>query len=245
MLAAVGRSSIDDLFQQIPPRSGSTVPLAIPDGVCEMELVADLARAREPQPQRRRPGLLRRRRCLRPLRAGGRLGTRRTQRVLHLLHALPAGALARRAPGAVRVPVDDLRADRARGLERVALRRGDRPRGGRAHDHRLVAGPECWCRPASTLGPSKRSARPAEEQATSPRRSTASRRWPTTSPPSSCSTRTCSGCSSPRGSGSLRRTRAAPRRSRSSIRSPSGCSPRPANSGPTSPWARGRSSATT
>ncbi|MGZ8629739.1 MAG: aminomethyl-transferring glycine dehydrogenase subunit GcvPA [Actinomycetota bacterium] len=42
MLAAVGRSSIDELFEQIPAPVRLGRPLAIPDGVSEMELVADL-----------------------------------------------------------------------------------------------------------------------------------------------------------------------------------------------------------
>jgi glycine dehydrogenase subunit 1 len=42
MLAAVGRSSIGELFTQIPPSVRLDRPLAIDDGVSEMELVADL-----------------------------------------------------------------------------------------------------------------------------------------------------------------------------------------------------------
>jgi glycine dehydrogenase subunit 1 len=42
MLAAVGRSSIDELFEQIPASVRLGRPLAIPDGVSEMELTADL-----------------------------------------------------------------------------------------------------------------------------------------------------------------------------------------------------------
>ncbi|MDH5313994.1 MAG: aminomethyl-transferring glycine dehydrogenase subunit GcvPA [Actinomycetota bacterium] len=42
MLAAIGRSSIDELFEQIPASVRLDRPLAIPDGVSEMELVADL-----------------------------------------------------------------------------------------------------------------------------------------------------------------------------------------------------------
>lgn len=42
MLAAAGRSSIDDLFAQIPGSVRLARPLAMPDGVSEMELAADL-----------------------------------------------------------------------------------------------------------------------------------------------------------------------------------------------------------
>jgi glycine dehydrogenase subunit 1 len=42
MLAAVGRSSIDELFEQIPAPVRLGRPLDIPDGVSEMELTADL-----------------------------------------------------------------------------------------------------------------------------------------------------------------------------------------------------------
>jgi len=42
MLAAVGRSSIGELFTQIPPSVRLDRPLAIADGVSEMELTADL-----------------------------------------------------------------------------------------------------------------------------------------------------------------------------------------------------------
>jgi len=42
MLAAVGRSSVDELFAQIPAAVRLDRPLAIADGVSEMELVADL-----------------------------------------------------------------------------------------------------------------------------------------------------------------------------------------------------------
>ena len=66
------------------------------------------------------------------------VGARRPVRVLHLVHAVPARALAGGAPGAVRVPVDDLRAHGARGLERVAVRRRDRA--GRGREPRALAG---------------------------------------------------------------------------------------------------------
>ena len=42
MLATIGRGSVDELFEQIPPAVRLDRPLAIADGVSEMELVADL-----------------------------------------------------------------------------------------------------------------------------------------------------------------------------------------------------------
>src|SRR5207245_1132382 len=70
---------------------------------------------------------------LRPLRAGAGVGARGAIRALHLLYALPAGTLARGASGPVRVPVDDVRADRPRGLQCLAVRRADRA--GRGGEH--------------------------------------------------------------------------------------------------------------
>jgi glycine dehydrogenase subunit 1 len=42
MLAAIGRSSVDELFEQIPPSVRLGRRLSIPDGVSEMELIADM-----------------------------------------------------------------------------------------------------------------------------------------------------------------------------------------------------------
>ena len=42
MLATIDRSSLDDLFSQIPAGVRLDQPLAIPAGVSEMELVADM-----------------------------------------------------------------------------------------------------------------------------------------------------------------------------------------------------------
>ena len=68
---------------------------------------------------------------------------------------VPARALPGRAPGAVRVPVDDLRADRARGLERLALRRRDGARRGRQHGASAGREAGCWCPRASIPGSSR------------------------------------------------------------------------------------------
>ena len=141
MLAAIDRASLDDLFSQIPAGVRLDRPLAIPAGVSEMELVADM-RALAAR-NRHADDLV----CF----AGGgaydhyvpsvvwALAGR--SRVLHLVHAVSAGALPGRAPGAVRVPVDDLRAHRPRGLERLALRRGHGVGGGRPHDDRRCEAP--------------------------------------------------------------------------------------------------------
>ncbi|HEY7659560.1 MAG TPA: aminomethyl-transferring glycine dehydrogenase subunit GcvPA [Actinomycetota bacterium] len=43
MLEAIGRSSSDELFDQIPPAIRLDRPLDLPDGVSEMEILADLA----------------------------------------------------------------------------------------------------------------------------------------------------------------------------------------------------------
>ena len=42
MLSAIGLGSVDELFAQIPPSVRLDRELAIPEGVSEMELVADL-----------------------------------------------------------------------------------------------------------------------------------------------------------------------------------------------------------
>ena len=42
MLAATGRASLDELFEQIPASVRLDRALAVPDGVSEMELTADL-----------------------------------------------------------------------------------------------------------------------------------------------------------------------------------------------------------
>ena len=70
----------------------------------------------------RRRGQLPRRRHVRPLRAGDRRRDHQPLGVPDALHALPARGLAGRAAGDVRVPDRDVRADRARRLQRRAVR---------------------------------------------------------------------------------------------------------------------------
>ena len=63
--------------------------------------------------------------------------------VLDVVHAVPAGAVARRPAGPLRVPIDGLRAHRSGGVERLPLRRCDGARGSREHgaERRADAGP--------------------------------------------------------------------------------------------------------
>src|SRR5206468_5891971 len=68
---------------------------------------------------RRGPGLFRGPGRLRPFRPERRVGARRTLRALHLVYAVPTGAVPGRPAGALRVPVDGVRAHGARRLQRV------------------------------------------------------------------------------------------------------------------------------
>ena len=43
MLEVIGRSSVDELFRQIPAAVRLDRPLDLPEGVSEMEILADLA----------------------------------------------------------------------------------------------------------------------------------------------------------------------------------------------------------
>jgi len=96
---------------------------------------------------------------LRPLRAGRRRPHCVAQRVLHLLHPLPAGDEPGHAPGPVRVPEPHLRAHRHGRRQLLALRRRHRPGGGGAHvrppqQRRAVPRP-AGDEPREALGPSQ------------------------------------------------------------------------------------------
>ena len=119
MLAAIGVSSVDELFRDIPegvrfqgrarPRAGALGAGArrAPRG------------ARRPERPRRRGALVPRRGDLRPLRPGGRRRRPPARRVPDRVHAVPAGDEPGRPAGDLRVPDRDLRADRHGRLERV------------------------------------------------------------------------------------------------------------------------------
>ena len=122
MLAAIGVESVDDLFDQVPEPLRLDRPLDLPEGKSEAEVHELLSGLATRNSDAESAGLLHRRRDVRPLRAGDRRRDHPALRVPDPLHALPAGDLAGRAAGDVRVPDRDVGADRAAGLERRALR---------------------------------------------------------------------------------------------------------------------------
>ena len=133
MLSAIGITSLDSLFEQIPPAVRLEGGLDLPDGVSELEIVDDLRSlaARD----RHLDDLV----CfagagsVRPLHPRGGVGAGLPFGVLDVVHAVPAGAVARRPAGPLRVPIDGLRAHRSGGVERLPLRRCDGARGSREH----------------------------------------------------------------------------------------------------------------
>src|SRR5262245_54430399 len=127
MLAAIGAGSVDELFADIPDAVRLGRELDVPDGRSEQEVyehVAGLAarRAGGPQPPLRRGDHVPGRRDVRPLRPVADRHAAPAFRVPHPVHALSARDLAGRAPGDVRVPDCDLRADRPAGVQCLGVR---------------------------------------------------------------------------------------------------------------------------
>ena len=123
MLAAIGVSSVDELFRDIPAGMRFREELDVPPALAGSGAAAALRGARGEE--RRRRGLLPRRRHLRPLRPGGRRRGAPARRAPDRVHAVPARDEPGRAAGDLRVPDRDLRAHRHGRLERVRLRRDD------------------------------------------------------------------------------------------------------------------------
>ena len=72
MLAAIGVSSIDELFEQIPPGVRFDRELDVPPALAELELVRHFDELAATNVAHGRRALVPRRRDLRPLRPGGR-----------------------------------------------------------------------------------------------------------------------------------------------------------------------------
>ena len=71
MLADIGLSSLDELFAAVPAALRLAGGLDLPAGLSEPDVLAEMERLAGAQPDRRRPGLLRRGRRLRPRRPVG------------------------------------------------------------------------------------------------------------------------------------------------------------------------------
>ena len=132
MLAALGLTSVDELFEDIPAelRASPARPARQPEP--ELELARPAQRAGRPQPDR--PGLVPRGRRLPPLEPARGRPAPPPRRVVHGLHAVPAGDQPGHAPEHLRVRVAAGRAGRPRRRLGVALRRGGGHGGGRADD---------------------------------------------------------------------------------------------------------------
>ena len=128
MLATIGVSSIEELFADIPESLRLTRPLALDAGRSELEVFEELRELAAAQRLHRGRAVVPRRRHVRPLRAGADRLDHRTVGVPDAVHALPAGDLAGRPAGDVRVPDRDLGADRAPGVQRVGVRGPERGR---------------------------------------------------------------------------------------------------------------------
>ncbi len=113
MLAAIGAESIDELFDDVPEGVRLGRPLDLPAGQARAGGLRLPARPGGAERLRRGRGLVPRGRHVRPLRAGADRLDPLALGVPHALHAVPAGDLAGRAAGDVRVPDGDLGADRA------------------------------------------------------------------------------------------------------------------------------------
>jgi len=111
MLEAIGVASVDELFADIPESLRCAAPLELGAGLSEAEVYAHLRELAARKHLHRGRGLVSRRRHVRPLRARADRHADLALRVPHAIHALPAGDLAGRAAGDVRVSDGDLRAD--------------------------------------------------------------------------------------------------------------------------------------
>ena len=131
MLEALGIASVDALFEAIPP-AVRAAGLDLPPALTELELMEHLREPRRAEPDR--PRELPRRRRLPPPPPAGRRPAPPAGRVLHRVHAVPAGDQPGHPPDDLRVPVAPRRADRDGRRLGVALRRRRGDRGSRAHD---------------------------------------------------------------------------------------------------------------
>ena len=128
MLAAIGVSSIDELFEQIPPGVRFDRELDVPPALSELELVAHISDLAATERALGCRAVVPRCRNVRPLRSVGRRRAALARGVPDRVHPVSARDEPGRAAGDLRVPDGHLRADGDGRLERVGVRRLHRRR---------------------------------------------------------------------------------------------------------------------
>ena len=130
LLAAVGLSSVDDLFSDIPDDYRNP-PLRLPDSDVGVGDPAGTGRDGRPQSSPVQWSVVPGRRQLLPLHSLHSESGHDTRRVFDRLHALPAGSVPGHPAGHLRVPDDDQRPLRHGSGQRRNVRRRHQPcRGG-------------------------------------------------------------------------------------------------------------------
>ena len=145
MLAAIGVSSIDELFAQIPAGVRFDRELDVPPALPELALLRHFEELAAKNAHNGRRALVPRRGHLRPSRAGDRRPDPPARRVPHRVHAVPAGDEPGRPAGDLRVPDGDLRADRDGRVERIRATTGSRSRPTRASSRSTSPGAPASC----------------------------------------------------------------------------------------------------
>ena len=157
MLRTIGVGDVEALIERIPSKARLGRDLAIPAALAEGELIAHLRGLAERNADADRYVTLPRGRRLRPLHPERDQPHAPARRVLHRVHALPAGGEPGDAAVDLRVPDHDLRADRHGRDQRLPLRRRLGPGRGRAHGaQRDGAGADRGLRRAVAPGPAGR-----------------------------------------------------------------------------------------
>ena len=160
MLAAIGVSSIDDLFEQIPEGVRFDRELDVPPALTEVELIRHLEELAAKNCSHGRRALVPRRRDLRPSHARDRGHDPAARRVPDRVHAVPARDEPGRAAGDLRVPDGDLRAHRAWTCRTRPATTGSRSRPTPVTSRSMQPGARASCSPRRSTRRCARSSRP-------------------------------------------------------------------------------------
>ena len=136
MLRAIGLSSVDELFDDVPEGLRYEGALDVPGPLSEQELVRHMSELSRMNKTADDVVSFLGGGVYDALRALRRRARHRHARVLHGLHALPGGGEPGNAAGDLRVPDADREPHRHGRRQRVALRRRHRRRRGRPHGRR-------------------------------------------------------------------------------------------------------------